>query len=85
MNTHPVWGQPRHVIYVVVGVVVLLIVGGLWLADYNSPQKKLDRCVSQEQKSGRWPGYTPMTALITCCDIKLHQAPYENTALTCNG
>lgn len=82
MNEHPT-GQHGRFIYFIVGVAVLLIIGGAWLADYNSPQKKLDRCVASEQKSGRWPNYTPMTMLVMCCQERLHQAPTDHSYLTC--
>lgn len=82
MNEHPT-GQHRRVIYFIAGVVVLLVVGAAWLADYNSPQKKLDRCVASEQKSERWPDNTPLTTLVMCCQQRLHQPPMDHSYVTC--
>lgn len=82
MNEHP-RGQHRRFIYFIVGIVVLLVIGAAWLADYNSPQKKLDRCISSEQQSGRWPRLTPMTTLVMCCQARLHQPPMDHSYMTC--
>jgi hypothetical protein len=78
-----VFSDPRRVRgFIVIGI-VLLVIWGFWLYDYNSPQKKLDRCISSEQKSGRWPEYAPMTMIIMCCQTRLHQPPMDHSYLTC--